>query len=298
MARAADAGLAGTYVAYLATSTTPATSRLAGSRGWSRVDGKPFGDRIEDIIAGKIYYPPSLDEHGANVGMVGPGATGAAADGVSSGLNCGDFADPTARISTGIPYGTVGAWSSHSDQPCATVARLYCFGLGKNQPPVITPAQGRIAFLSSQTYLPGTGVAGGDAICMEDAASGGSALAGKSFKALLNTSTASAASRFSLAGPNWVRIDGIPLASSPLAFMNGDLDTTLNVTVIPSYENNNVFIGGNPLTNTANAVNETCQDWTVSADSALTGAVHRTDMLTGQTGQQCSPGKPVLCLEE
>jgi hypothetical protein len=48
-AEAADAGLPGTYVAYLSTSAVDAIDRIGGSRGWVRPDGRPFVDRPEDL---------------------------------------------------------------------------------------------------------------------------------------------------------------------------------------------------------------------------------------------------------
>jgi hypothetical protein len=43
-ARATEANLPGTYVAWLSTSTRQARDRLAGARGWVRVDGRPVAD--------------------------------------------------------------------------------------------------------------------------------------------------------------------------------------------------------------------------------------------------------------
>ena len=62
------AGLSGTFVALLSTSTVDAKSRLGTARGWVRTDGKPFADRQEDLFRSNcgsaLYYPPRLDEFG------------------------------------------------------------------------------------------------------------------------------------------------------------------------------------------------------------------------------------------
>jgi hypothetical protein len=39
--RATQAGLLGTYVAWLSSTTMPAVNRLGGARGWIRTDGLP-----------------------------------------------------------------------------------------------------------------------------------------------------------------------------------------------------------------------------------------------------------------
>src|SRR5258707_3208142 len=63
-AAAADAGLLGEYVAYLANNSASAPTRLGNARGWIRLDGAPFVDRVVDLTAGAIFYPLQIDEHG------------------------------------------------------------------------------------------------------------------------------------------------------------------------------------------------------------------------------------------
>jgi len=47
---AGDAGLPGTYVAWLSTTTVDARDRLAGARGFVRPDGLPFADTVDDAL--------------------------------------------------------------------------------------------------------------------------------------------------------------------------------------------------------------------------------------------------------
>src|SRR3954469_4157406 len=70
LARAKEAGLGGSrYVAWLSSSTVAAPSRLAAARGWMRTDGLPVADSVESLIDGQIFYPPRLDEYGADVAV-------------------------------------------------------------------------------------------------------------------------------------------------------------------------------------------------------------------------------------
>ena len=60
-------GLPGEYRAWLSTAAIYARDRLAGARGWVRRDGSPFADTVDDLVAGKIFNPPLLDEFGNEV---------------------------------------------------------------------------------------------------------------------------------------------------------------------------------------------------------------------------------------
>src|SRR5947207_2017750 len=55
--QAIAAGLPGTYVAWISTSTSNAIDRLAGARGWVRVDGVPFADQLSELAASHLMSP-------------------------------------------------------------------------------------------------------------------------------------------------------------------------------------------------------------------------------------------------
>ncbi len=69
---ASEAGLSGTYVAWLSGPTTTARDKIGGASGWVRVDGKPFVNTVDDLLAGRIFYPVSLNENGNRVYNFGP----------------------------------------------------------------------------------------------------------------------------------------------------------------------------------------------------------------------------------
>src|SRR5215211_2458302 len=91
---ALSGGLDGRYVAWLSTPTEHAIDRLAGARGWVRRDGLPFADTTSDIAAGKIFYPPSLDEAGTET--YARVATGTDGMGHTLGFmtDCGEWTNP------------------------------------------------------------------------------------------------------------------------------------------------------------------------------------------------------------
>jgi hypothetical protein len=69
---AAAVPLPGTYVAWLSAMGFDAETRVraTNARGWSRPDGMPFADTIDDIVAGNVLYPLRLDETGSDVSTV------------------------------------------------------------------------------------------------------------------------------------------------------------------------------------------------------------------------------------
>ena len=70
-ARAQAGGLAGTYRAWLSTSTASAFSRLGTASGWVRPDGKPVFDSRADLTTPRMFHPIRIDERGGDVGIVG-----------------------------------------------------------------------------------------------------------------------------------------------------------------------------------------------------------------------------------
>jgi hypothetical protein len=255
--RARVAGLPGRYVAYLSTSALNARDRLAGARGWWRTDGRPFVDRIDDLTMGHVLHPLRADETGAMVSQSPKVATGTTNLGIKSSATCSDYTDPGGIIAVGSPTETGDGWVAFPDTPppCTTSLRLYCFGIDLDEPLQIQPASGRLAFLSIQGFTAGGGITSADELCRTEAAQAGIP---RDFLALLPTVGAAAGSRFSLTGPNWTRVDGIPLAESPLAFMNGDLIATPNVTALGGFETRSVITGGQWLSMSSS----TCTDWT------------------------------------
>ena len=117
------------------------------------------------------------------------------------------------------------------------------------------------------------------------------------FLAVLSTSTASAASRFDLGGPPWVRLDGIQLADSNLAFMSGSLRTSLNLTSAGVYASPNVFTGGS-LTTTVGDPLLTCVDWMNPTNSGVVGFSSFTNPQFSTAGNQdCNISSQIYCLE-
>jgi hypothetical protein len=294
--RAREAGLVGHYVAYVSTTAQDARDHLGGARGWTRVDGRPVVDTVDDLIADGMIHPIRLDERGRDLGsddtfLV---ATGTYAGGRNE--NCDDFSDPAANVMAGSQFFTGGAWANVNTEPCTIPARLYCFQIDLDVPLEITPATGRKAFVSSGTFLPSTGIATADGLCASDAASAG--LAG-TFLALLPTSTP-AADRFDATGPGWIRVDGVPLAESATDFLAGSSSAPLDLEVDGSLASS-VYVQTGLRLHSAFAVTDpgdTCDVWTNPASGSVVGyAFSTTEASLNITTYDCMTPQPVYCLE-
>jgi hypothetical protein len=272
---AADAGLPGDYRAWLSTDDVHARDRLGRARGWIRVDGAPFADTVDDLVAGRIFNPPSVNERGQTLSIddVEPIATGTNPFGYNMpGANCHNwtldgFEQYPEGTLAGSPHGTTNSWTASYEVECEP-SRLYCFGVDQEWPvrpaEVLVPGSKR-AFVTDGLFRPGGGLAAADALCAGEAAEAG--LPGW-FLALLPTTDASAASRFDgAAGAVWFRIDGAPIhAPGSDLFSGAPLITPLNVTSKRRYigplrrdpYTHLVFTGGDTPRSPATI----CQDWT------------------------------------
>jgi hypothetical protein len=213
---ATDAGIGGTYVAWLSTSTTSAYSRIQNGTGWVAIDGVPVAVQPSDLVTRSILSPLALDERGHEVGSTQQEVwTGTTSDGLADPNTCSDWTTDDPMKSGGIgdaPNGG-GSFTLNGARPCAAPRRIYCFETDRTTQVTIPAPSGRLAFVTSVVWIPGAaGVAAADQLCQSEAASAG--LSG-TFLAVLPLPTAVSASRFDVTGPNWFNTAGMPLVESP-----------------------------------------------------------------------------------
>jgi hypothetical protein len=288
--RAAAAGLPGQYAAWLSLEGIHARDRLAGARGWVRPDGAAVADRVEDLIARGPIFPLMIDELGNDIGTANPRAlTGTSDDGNANSDSCAT----TSMIRGGRTWRTYSAWTSHASQGCELEGPLYCFGIDRNVELAHVPSAGRLAFVSTSQFDPGSTLEAADQRCVDEAAAVG--LVG-SFRALLGTSTMAAAARFDATGPTWVRLDGVALAASADAVLRGELSTSLNVTAAGNHVTVLVATGGAQPTNVGIT---TCEDWTASSGTYRVGDANAAGSraFDARTGN-CGTPVAVYCLAQ
>jgi hypothetical protein len=277
-ARAAAAGLPqpSQYVAWVSSSTSSAQARLGSARAWVRIDGKPFADTVADLAASKTLYLPH-DEFGTAPSASLPVFTGINYDGTLSSATCTNWTVTSGSATTGRTGAGGFSWTIGGTHLCNTPARLYCLGASRTAPLSFTPAAGRRAFVTSVWTPPSQGLANADSRCQAEAFIGG--LPG-TYKALLATPGASAASRFSAAGATWVRTDGVRLFATASGLAAGAaMEAPLNVTYagvpVTPMASNGVWVGA-PDFATPGSDATTCTNWSTTAGAAGTARANHT----------------------
>ena len=123
--RAQNAGLAGSYRAWLSGSAGPSSQKVADAR-YVRTDGRTVANSRADFLDGSIANPINLDAVGnAHSGDVW---TGTLADGSASDRTCSQWTigDTTERGVCGSTAFVDGRWTDNLVPSCSTRLRLFC----------------------------------------------------------------------------------------------------------------------------------------------------------------------------
>ncbi|HKO93614.1 MAG TPA: hypothetical protein VJU61_20815, partial [Polyangiaceae bacterium] len=317
---AASAGLPGQrWVAWLG-AEGPTTAieddinpidRLQHTGGWVRTDGVIVARSAPLLARGALLHGRMLDETGT--WRSGDAWVGVASNGRLSGNSTGDAQDCNNWTSVSAEdYGSIShdtglgfAFAGLSVATCDRASPLLCFGDDSDkQPPIVTPTPNRLAFLSTTTFTPGGGIDAADTICQQEACSAGLTGSGdcsanlgnaRTFKSYLNRVGQPAWQRFSPAGPDWVRPDGLlwmrasQLNSDGLGRLTGlNVPLSLNYLMIAV-----VWVGSTaPL--------GSCQDWSSTVEE---GEFHQPHFdggrsLAGIASTPCTDSRNLYCLEE
>ncbi len=212
---------ANTYIAWLPESpsvTAPMRVQGYNARGWVRPDGLPVADTLDELRLGNHYYPPRLDEYGADVAALVPDVVTATTrtGGVPSGNTCGGFQVSTGDVGFGVADGSGRAWTEVAMGGCSAEMRIYCLGVG-NSVAVTAPAPPphRRVFVST-TRVNSVSGTGYDAICDNDATANG--FPDAEYLAALPYGSDHIASRFP-SGLPWARKDGVVVLTSGMTEM-------------------------------------------------------------------------------
>lgn len=289
------ASLTGTWRALISTSTTSWLDRLAGLRGWVRVDGQPVLDF--PLSTARMLGVVSLDELGATqyhepIWMLHSGATEACDDYTSAASDRQGLGEHTWRAAS---------WNAGGEAvPCNELRRLLCAEADIYQAVSPIQARGRGAFTTTGTWSVSTGRPTADALCATEASSAGRT---GTYLALLAHAGERPLDRFDLDGPPWVRHDG--LAFLPTA---RDWETAVYFDVAPSltatgaaqgfsfaFEGARGPAGVGPVNN--------CNNWTFGSGTSLSsfcGYTWRASANCGEeaSGVACTANVRVFCLEE
>jgi hypothetical protein len=270
---ATAAGRTETFIALASSSNIDAIDRFAGSRGWVRTDGIPLADTVAGMFTQNTMLSPfDVDETGpALPNQFNDVYTGTGIDGRVT-ENCTDWTG-TGNVRGGDPQfgpapntASSGFNSSGAYSCTGSPGRLYCMETGKSVDLTgrMAPATSRIIFIANPPAA--AGLAGLDAQCTTDAQAVG--LPG-TYRTVVSTTTATAASRFVQDSRPIYRVDGSQVAvDAAHLFDNSKLMSFVNQmangTYLPARD---LRTGGDPLA--VGSVTSTCSDWAdVSATSS------------------------------
>jgi Divergent InlB B-repeat domain len=276
VAGAGSLAATGKYVAWISSSQSNAIDRIRAAaggtvpRGWVRVDGKPFMDDFPSPLElnAHILYPVMIDEKGAPAQF--QTFTGTDVHGVVITPNCNNWSS-SASADVGI-MGTAWSgglnWTEGVAQSCSTTTTVYCMQVDHVAQVTVPapPTNAKLVFVAAP-YDPSSGLAGGDAKCAADASAAG--LAG-TFRAMLATVAAGAASRFQVDGSRAVaRTDNVIVASrdTDLFAARPIMLAPLGLTALGQPDASGVYTGAqSPL----QGADQNCNDWTVATTTAMT----------------------------
>lgn len=286
---AADAGLPSTnWIAWMAADagTTDPRGAATTTRGWVRVDGKPF---VDQLFSTRMFYPPSIDSRGLDLTRDGGAAATFGALTVAAGpstttpsgfVNCGNWTQMSGQYSQGIVSGNEWTIALGFSTSCATPTRVLCLQNDWTtqllEPGV--PPGGKLAFLAGQVTA--------NALSSTTVCTGGPA--GRTFSPLrpIGGMSAFAVLGSPLSGV-WYRPDGTQVATaSDLALTTG-VPFTAPVIQFPDggylrADPASAFTGaGAP--GRAGLATETCDDW-VTSMGMRANVTRLNDAATGFTG--------------
>ena len=300
---ATAAGLNGSFKAFLSTSTVDAITRLGTASGWERVDGKPVANSVADVVAGKMFYPVRITPLPFDAKQDGVW-TGTTANGVAQLSSCTNWTAATTSTTRVGDSSAIGIRFTEAVAiACNTTNRIYCFGTDRKATVSVTPpATRRYAFLSADAWVVSGGLANADAFCQTDATAAG--LPG-SYRALLPTTAASAASRFSTVGAVWTRTDGVPLTATAAGMFTTDIwDTSPVFNAAGAWLGGGLGVwGGSSDLATVGTLASTCLNWTSSSGTAAIDGqsghgYHPSLFGTVPNGKCNSQSNRVVCLQQ
>jgi hypothetical protein len=280
------------YIAFISSPTSLATARLGTARGWVRLDGRPFADTQTSIFTNQqIFNPVRFDETGQapdEVTLSGTQSNGQLADSCSGWTStAGNYAGGNPNYG---PYYWDGIFSTTTGQaPCTLPNRVLCMGITRIAavaPPVIS---GRKIWLSSTTFVPGSGGTP-DQKCQAERAAGVTTAV-----AFLSTTTKAAASLLSPT-TSYLRPDGTLVATGAQLASDSNLESGIWQTATGLYEHDfSTWTGSASVSALAPSA---CGNWTSTVGMANYGFPVAPDSSWWSSGTTpCTYAEQLYCLQ-
>jgi hypothetical protein len=299
---AAAAGLPGTFVAFLSTSTVDARSRLAGSRGWVTPDGTPIADTVESMLDGNRVFNPA-DQFADGTRSAGISLWTGSSQAGRFAVACADWTTSAVSVSGNSSYLRSALISDGSTISCNANHRIRCFEVGHSAVVTPTVSAGRYVFVSATGRTSALGVAAMDNACNLEAQ--GAGLPG-TYRVGVSTSTTPVSMRFTIDSRDWIRPDGTVIA--------GPTELFLGTNVLRSFAHQRadgtyvgpigsvwtgIATGETPMS--APSTTTTCLDWSAFASGGGAAGTPTTAdgaNLWSGSGASCNNGYNFLCLQQ
>lgn len=330
---ATNAGLTGTYVAWMSDASTDAYCRAHGLTGkkatncglgslpvaagpWARPNGTPVAPTIDKLLAPtrQTFFAAGSTSSGDVVTFPQLVWTGTDDTGVYAGAACQDW---TASVSAvrgagGEVLGGGQSWTdaSPTDPTCDSTGRLRCIEVGAGpalpsrhptaKRAFVTSVSGNGQLMSWPDANDQAGINAADTICQARARFAGYAMA-SSFKAWM-ASSSSATSRFFGTGA-WARPDGIIIGTSESDLVDGRIAAPIYQTETNAYVAGNAELGAvwTGTSASGSATFNYCSTWTSSSAGSI-GTIGRHDTVDSRwlsaTTQSCSMDARLYCLQD
>ncbi len=312
------------WVAWLSTSNgTPETGddvhaidQFQHTGGWLRPDGMPIARSLAALTRGELLAPILLASRVQQGHFAAWSNTSREGRSFDTALDCNGWTSDDDASLAHVAWGSAMAgptWDGGNVESCGEAMGLICLGDDSDDEVELSPAAGRLVFLSEATFAPGGGVAAADELCQREACAAGLTGSGdceqalgseRTFLSYLHTSTRRAWERFDLSGPTWVRPDGMAWLASAADLARDAADALVPAAVLlgPRYG-----LGPGAMWVGEAAGTSTCGDWTSSSGSgaissyALTSSAGLGNFLLPNGFvyvSECSGAMALLCLEQ
>jgi hypothetical protein len=260
------------FFAWMSDNASNAVTQLSGARGFTRVDGLPFSDTVNDITSNhRIMYPISLDENGAFVPYSAqPEVWTGTLEGGTVSVHCTNWTG-VGSYQSGTSQGGPSSWTAFgSAAACNSTAHVYCFQNTRSTPLTIAVATGKLIY-AAPGYVPSPTAPTPDTHCNNNKPTGSGA-----FKALISTTSAPAANVL-VAATSYVNKDGQLIgtgAQIASGAVTGALKTGLWVGSTGNYISGfpNVWTGS-PSPTQVGTLASTCNNWTGTAGNGTVGEI-------------------------
>jgi len=264
------------YVAFISSTSSPATARLGSARGWVNMEGKPVIDTVAAAFAShQVFNAVLLSENGVFLGDGGWVMTGLAVDGtVNPDGTCASWTTTSGTVTGGDPTSGAYDWAANTTGSCSGGGHILCMGKTRSAAVGPTVTTGKRIWLSSNPFVVGASTP--DASCQADRPAGVTTAV-----ALIATTTRNAASLLG-ATTNYVRPDGTLVGTGAIIGAGSLLASGIWQFGSGTYADALYDVWtGSASPSAAGTTDSTCANWTDASSTVMRRLTGESTSMTG-----------------